>query len=185
MAQIDKYKKVSFNGGTILGIIITFIIIGGLFFLMIPTEKERIYAEYNNSLAGESTLPKNHNLNKVSLKKLDKKVEKMDEDEYLIVYYGNADCSGCLANLGTIVNKTQNILKVDEVLYLDSTGDFTVTELRETLGNDKIGDKTPEIWVFQGEKLIVSTADFYNEEDGIKWDTFWLRVEHLMLSDNK
>ena len=183
MAQIDKYKKVSFNGGTILGIIITFIIIGGLIFLMVPTEKERIYAEY--SAVSGSTLPANHNLNEVSLKKLDKKVEKMDEDEYLIVYYGNTDCSGCLANLGTIVNKTQNILKVDEVLYLDSTGDFTVTELRETLGNDKIGDKTPEIWVFQGGKLIVSTADFYNEEDGIKWDTFWLRVEHLMLSDNK
>ena len=42
----------------------------------------------------------------------------------------------------------------------------THDELRETLGNDKIGDKTPEIWVFQGGKLIVSTADFYNEEDG-------------------
>ena len=41
MAQIDKYKKVSFNGGTILGLVVTFIIIAGLIFLMIPTEKER------------------------------------------------------------------------------------------------------------------------------------------------
>ena len=183
MAHMDKYKKVSLSGGAILGIIITFIIIGGLIFLMIPTEKERIYKEYS---AASSTLPVNHNLNEVSLKKLTKEVKKMDDDEFLIVYFGYSGCSNCVQQLGNIVTKTRDVLKVEEVLYLksnDNEGDPLVkkSDLVKAFGNEEIGDKTPEIWVFKGGELLVSTVDYFNkDEETISWDTFWLRVEHEM-----
>ena len=183
MAQIDKYKKVSFNGGTILGLIVTFVIIFGLIFLMVPTEKERIFAEYN-AVSGNTLTTPNHNLNEVSLKKLGRKISKMDKDEFIVVYYGASSCSSCLSNIGSIVDKTKNTLKLDEIYYLDSANVDTA-ELRDVLGNDTIGDKTPEVWVFYGGELLVSTSDYFNEENGIKWDSFWLRVEHEMLVDKK
>ena len=179
MAQMDKYKKVSLNGGAILGLIITLIIIGGLIFLMVPTEKERIYNAY--SAQSGNTLPVNHNLDEVSFKKLKKEIAKMEEDEFLIVYYGNTGCSNCVAQLGNIVTKTRDVLKVEEVLYLDSTGDFKTADIREAFGNDNIGDKTPEVWVFKGGQYLVSTVDYFNkDEETLSWDTFWLRVEHEM-----
>ena len=177
MAQVDKYKKVSFNGGTILGLVVTFIIIAGLIFLMIPTEKERIYNDYSSQSG--NTLAANHNLDEVSLKKLDKIIDKAAADEYIIVYYGATSCSACLSTIGNIVEKTRG-LGFEDLYYLNSDEYEDEADIRVTLGDDSLAEKTPEVWVFNGGKLVASSLNHLNEEDVMRWDSFWLEVEHLM-----
>lgn len=182
MAQVDKYKKVSLNGGTIFGLLIFFIIVGGLIYLMIPTPKERIYNAYSKQEG--NTLTVNHNLVEVSFKSLQKKVDKMKEDEYIIVYYGDTSCSSCVSNIGSIVTYTRDKLEIDEVLYLKSGNeDLDEKDIQVAFENEKMGTITPEIWLFKNGKFVLGSFEtrfMTSDKTSVKWDTFWNNIANEM-----
>ena len=162
----DKYSKVTpkVHPYTYVGILGFLIVIVGLIFIFMPTEKQKIYNAYiSQQNIDKEFFKKDHPFDQVKYKStlFNKGLEDILEDEeFVILYIGTPTCAACVNNIGAFAHyydlfEMDNYF--DRIYYLNSADDPKgLTTLNESY--QQITTSTPQLVVFHNGSIIRTFA---------------------------
>ena len=158
----DKYNKVTpkVHPYTYVGILGFLIVIVGLIFIFMPTEKEKIYTSYiSQQNVDKEFFKKDHPFDQVKYKStlFNKGLDNiLDDEELVILYIGNPLCAACVNNIGAFAHY-YNLFEMneffDQIYYLNNAEDPKGLEaLNESY--QQITTSTPQLVVFHNGTII-------------------------------
>lgn len=158
----DKYNKVTpkVHPYTYVGIIGFIMIIVGLIFIFMPTEKEKIYQSYiSQQNVDKEFFKKDHPFDQVKYKSslFNKGLEDIiDDEEFVMLYIGNPSCAACVNNIGAFqyyYDLTDMNEYFDRIYYLNNAEDPKgLATLNESY--QQITTATPQLVIFHNGTII-------------------------------